>query len=248
VVLPRIALLALAVPLAGCSPRTWTEVKLRDPSAAAVEIETPHGPEVLLPAGRVAQEITLPRTTPPYGREVLYESSALREEGGAITMRCDACIKAPIVRLVPAGDGATLSTDGLPNAGSVGVAFERDALRMRLAYPYYVPAGRSMHGPYVAFRYDVVVPRDAVMEVREKREDLNGPGWVVLAVGAALTAGSIALIDLGAQGVHARSAAPESVLGLAGGILLLMPAAILDLLGIGMVTAPGGYDRRVEPP
>jgi hypothetical protein len=245
---PRHALVLAVLATAGCSPREWVEVQLRDPSAATVEIETPEGPKVVLPPGRDPVEVTLPRTAPPYGKDVLFEASALRDANGGITMRCDACLQAPLVRVVPA-EGDTISTASVPNAGPVTLAYAGDALRMRLAYPYWVALGRNTtRGPFAAFRYDVVIPKDAVAEAREKREDLHGPGWVTLLVGAVVTAGSIVLIDVGARGFHDQTAPGESIAAVTTGLVLLTPGVLLDIFGLSMVLAPAGYDRRVTPP
>jgi hypothetical protein len=242
-----VAPLALAL-ASGCTPEAWTEVRVREPAAASVEIDTPHGRQVVLPPGREPAENTLPRTMPPYGPDALYEASAIREESGAVTMRCDACPQAPLARVVPGGADVLLTTRTLRNDGPVTVRWERDALRMSFAYPYYVHGGRHLQGPYTAFRYDVVLPKDAVVEVREKREDLHAPGWVVLAAGVGVTALSVLLLDLGAKGFHGKSASAESILGFSAGAALATPALILDFVALGLLLAPGPYDRRLEAP
>src|SRR5262249_1709510 len=146
-----------------------------------------------------------PRSTPPYGTTVLFEASAIRDEQGAVTMRCDACLRVPLVRLLPPGEGTlTLWAHSLPG-DLPQLVWTPEALRVRTAYPYFEHGGRYLHGPYLAFHYDLVVPRDALVEVRKKREDEHGLGWILLAIGAAATAGSIALIDDAAHGPHASA-------------------------------------------
>ena len=233
-----------------CGSQERYEIHVRDPSDASIEIETPQGSEVLLPPGSTAEERTVPRTTPPYGTTVLFEASAMRDERGAITMRCDACLDVPLVRLMPPGEGTlTIPAHELPD-DLPQLAWTPDALRVRMAYPYYRSYGRTSLGPYLAFRYDLVIPRDTLVEVREKREDVHGVGWLALLIGGALTAGSIALIDDGMHGVASGSsnhALALPVLELVGGILLALPALGLDIAGIACVAAPGGYDVRLGP-
>jgi hypothetical protein len=244
----RVLVLAVFA-LAGCTPAETYELHVRDSSAASVEFETATGMQVLLPPGRTVEERTLPRTSPPYGTTALFEASAIRDAHGAITMRCDACLDVPLVHLVPPEEGTTtLIAHTLPG-DMPDLVWTPESLRVRLAYPYFQHERRYTHGPFVAFRYDLVVPRDALVEVRKKREDLHGRGWIYLLIGALMSAGSTALIVDGANrfpppGNHD---ATGPLFEIVGGILLITPSVVLDIAGLAYIAAPGGYDERIGP-
>jgi hypothetical protein len=86
--------------------------------------------------------------------------------------------------------------------------------------------------------------------VRKRREDLHPSGWGALVVGALLSAASVALFVDGANGIpsgRTSRASPVPVLEVVSGVVLGIPALALDISGIAMVTAPGGYDERIGP-
>jgi hypothetical protein len=235
---------------AGCqTPAEWYEVRIRDPSAVSLEIETPHGTKVLLPAGASSAEITVPRTAPPYRGDVLYEASAIREESGAIAMRCDACIRKPLTHLLPADGSMTIQLDP-STAATFRPRWTTDALRLPLAQQYFVPAGRhSVYGPYEAFRYDVVIPRDALVEVRKKREDLRGAGLEELVGGAVLTAAAAAVMVLGVRGAMSTNETANAwgTIGIVLDANILLPVAVMmDIIGISHSSAPAPYDTKVD--
>jgi hypothetical protein len=245
------AFFLLTFALTGCMAQESYELRVRDPAAASIQIDTAHGPEVLVAPGKAPEERTLPRTSPPYGSTALFEASAIRDELGGITLRCDACLEVPIVHAIPAGPGVvTLQQHTLPG-DLPQLAWTPDALHVHLGYPYFSHPGKYLHGPFEAFRYDVVIPREALEEVRKKRENLHPAGWTMLVIGALLSVGSVALLYDGGQGIPPRSSTSHTsagtVLEIMGGSLLALPALVLDISGIAYIATPGGYDERIGP-
>jgi hypothetical protein len=247
--LALVAAAAVATTAAACAPPETIDIGVRDPSAATVLIQGENGTEVLLPQGRAREEHELPHTSPPYERDAHVTASAIRDEGGGIAIRCDTCGKEPVIQLLQ--PGASTMTLTLPSrAGQLpDVAWTNDALHVHLSQSYAEGVGRGRR-TYEAFRYELVLPRDALTEVRHKRPDVSTRGWIALVVGAALTAASVTLIIDGATNLpsHARTnSALGPALELAGGCVLSAPALGLDLYGLMYAGAPPGFDERVGP-
>jgi hypothetical protein len=229
--------------MSACSFPTTTELRVRDPGQVSVEVNTPDGHRVILAPGREPEEVTLPRTEPPYLGDVLYEASAIRDTSGAITLRCDACLNVPLQHIVSRDGVATLETPA--RALPPPISWTNDTLRIPLAYPYYVAGSRSPRGPYTAFRYDLVVPRSSLVDVTRRRPDKHDEGWVyLLAMGIPLTALSVFLY------AHMATTTVGSAGWLGeffGAEFSTLFGLVSDVAGIVELASERGYERRFVP-
>ncbi len=257
----RRVFLALAGAIAACStacaPAESLTITVRDPGAVAIEAPVGGGQSVeILAPGRSTAEVAFPRSEPPYRGAVLHEAFALRGVDGTIALRCDRCMNAPVQRVVDGdevirvaafGTSSKMSEPGksaafLEQAEAPIVTWTGDRLRVRLTQPYFVPAGKTLRGPYPAFEYDVVVRRDALVDVRHRREDLHAPGWGAVLVGVPLTALSAVLLAVGATGVFEQASAAHRrtlpLIAWTGGCVLAPLALLIDVFAVTHLVAP----------
>jgi hypothetical protein len=101
-----------AVLLTGCFGTTrYTDVRLRDPADVTVSADTPHGREVVLPAGPAPNESVVPKSVPPYYGGTRLPISARREETGETLLRCDTCDQYEATEVVAPTGQAVLDPD-----------------------------------------------------------------------------------------------------------------------------------------
>ncbi len=167
----------------------------------------------------------------------------MRDPSGAITMRCDACTKVPLYHVLPAdGHGHYFVSRDEDDDSVPELTWTADELRVGYGYDYYVPSGKTSAGPFTAFRYELAIPRAGVVSIHEHRDDVRGAGLVLLLIGIPLSVLTVALFD---DGAHRGNAA--GVVELVGGGIVVTPALICDLLGLGLATSSAGYDRSLVP-
>lgn len=248
-----------------CQPAETIAITVRDPSAVTIEAQVLGNRAVeILPAGRAATEVTFPRSEPPYRGAVLFEASVLRREDGSISMRCDACLKAPALQVVDR-NGVTLVAAKVAPPGTPAIPAEKyvvqpelprlmwtnDQLRVGLTQPYWVSSGKSLLGPYPAFEYRMVIPREVLVDARFRREDLKSAGWGMLLVGVPLTALATALLVVGGKGLFNQPPGPKPsawpVLAWGGGCLLGPLALVADAFAIGFLASAPPVDRSLVP-
>jgi hypothetical protein len=237
----RRVFLGCTLACAACGDMTvTTTVRVRDPSAVAVQFTNERGEtEVLLPPGREPLEVELPRTSPPYNAHEHFTASALRRgESGAIDLRCDACVGTPRIEALPSSGQLVLADTTYDKRFVPEV--KGDALLIHVAYPYQ-PNRKG--GPSTAFSVDLVTPTTNVAELRQKGGDLRGGGLTMLIVGLALTATGTVMLYEGTQAEdHARRKG-LSFVGIFPCLTWGVPAL---LLSIPLLATPGG-DKQILP-
>jgi hypothetical protein len=123
-------------------------------------IDTPSGPETLLPAGSDPTTVPLPKASPPYASINRVDVAVVRDPDGAIAIRCDACAFAEHVVYLPADGKVRLS-----NVESGDLAWDRDlsnrAWRLRwrvnVLRPFASSAGFTRSRPVTKFETLAVV-------------------------------------------------------------------------------------------
>jgi hypothetical protein len=96
-------------------------LRVHDPGAVAIDVDTPSGRGRVLPQGRTPLEVPIVKTSPPYEAGAAHALSVVRDEEGAITIRCPACYRDHPLVVMPEdgrlpGDkpsNNTLSLEGL---------------------------------------------------------------------------------------------------------------------------------------
>jgi hypothetical protein len=217
-----LVLVALSL-LPGCAYQTTTtEVRLRDPGMVALQVETPTGTQELLPPGRDALDVELPRTEPPYAGTALFEAHAMRQAGtGAVTLRCDACFGHPLEHVVPVG--GLVQYEG---AAQERVQWKDGQMLLSFTQLYLGPGRYARSNP--AYRVWLATPTSNVLEVREKTTTVGTgvslPWAIVFAV--AMTSCIVA----GIAAIPGHNGAPEAL-----GIVAIDVGVLGDLLAIPML-------------
>jgi hypothetical protein len=210
---------------AACTSPT-TEVKLRDPSQVQLEIDTPTGPQVVLPKSSTPTEAELPRTEPPYLGEALFEAHPIRTARGGIWLRCDACSGYPLEKVV--NDDGTIHYAGLPEDH---LRMSADTWQMTYEHPFCHP-GRycSQAG---AYRVRFVTDMSNVQEIRHVEHGVSP--WVAVPLGL----GVDGIVALSGYGLAASAVGSGTwVLGLLGVSLFSWVALPLTVLAIASVVDP----------
>ena len=177
--------------LAGCFRISTTFVRVTDPAAVAVRV----GPrEVLAPSSQPDAVVAAEGHYWYLLTRMPYRIDAVREPGGALGLRCDACAFAPW----PMRSAAEAPL--VDAAGNVRPSFATPHLsREALVLPVdvgFVRAPRRMQ-PVVGARPDLVIPWHAVASARRVSRPL--PWWfaaLFLTVGATWTASGVYFVDV----------------------------------------------------
>jgi hypothetical protein len=216
---PVCAVLVTAAAL-GCSkpPPPNTFLRLRDPLATALDVETPRGKERVLAPGPGPRQVTLAHESPPYDPSATKTLLALRDADGAMAVVCPDCPRDTPYILVPANgsfhpaEHGTLFHPVVPqlDLDTTRWAYEGDSLVL------HVPLGYAEGGRQHAIaRVDVVTPRANIESFRLWRP-VHHPdlGTVLfLGLGAAMVVGGAWFTFAGFR-VH--SAGPAAVCFLVG--------------------------------
>jgi hypothetical protein len=219
------ALAVVGVVAAGCNSPT-TEVRLRDPSEVALEIDTPSGPQVVLPKSRTPAEVELPRTEPPYLGEALFEAHPIRTARGGIELRCDACVGYPLVK--PIGDDGTIHYDGLPEDR---LDWSSTSLRMTYTHPFCHPGRYCGQGG--AYRVRFVTDMQNVEQIRHVE---HGPSPFYMVPIALVLDG---VVVASAYGLATAAVGKTAwALGLVGVSLFSWVALPITVLAIASVVSP----------
>jgi hypothetical protein len=200
-------LVAVAV-LAGCATEASNqrvEVHLRSLADVRVEVDTPAGRRVLLPAGSGGSDAVVPTTEPPFEHEVRFDATVAREPDGDVVVRCGGCGSGPFHHPLGSTDlvfpGATYARDV--------VQLTPGELHIPFAYPWtmYAPVlyirGSGMPPPRGdAFHLDLVTPLGNVVDIHELTDNPRRGalstirnGILVTVIGAAAIAGAVVLSD-----------------------------------------------------
>ncbi len=133
---------------------------------------------------------------------------------------------------LPGADG-TITVQG---EAATTVDYGADVLRVDVAYPYYVPGGRYLHGPKTAFHAKLVTPSGNVVDVRERSGSTGYVALPLLVVGLLLTAVGGVSVSLGRNGRATE-----------GGAVVLGTGIVFDTLGFAALVAGRSSNTRILP-
>jgi hypothetical protein len=195
----RGALIVTATALLGCDVDHAITVRVRDPRAVALEVDTPSGRRLLLPPGAERMEVPLPPDAPVNTPSVAEGRSAARLDAGAIEVRCPHCNEYPEMLAVDV-DGTIL----MKHAAGDAITWGPEGLRLRFVH-FRIGRGGRRGGRMRREAFDValVTPTANVVEITDYRTaPRTGArprifiGFLDLALGIALTG-----VGLGVRGL-----------------------------------------------
>jgi hypothetical protein len=205
----------------GCSkpPPPNMFLRLRDPVAAAVDVETPRGKERVLPPGPGQREVMLAHEAPPYDPSTTKTLVVLRDADGATAVRCPDCPRNTPYILVPA-DGryhptekGTLFHPAAPRLDLDTTRWEYVDDSLVLHVPLGYAEGSRQHG---VARVDVVTPKANVESFRlwrpAHRPDIGTV--LLLGLGGAMVVGGAWLTVAGFRVGKAGPAALSFAIGI----------------------------------
>jgi hypothetical protein len=203
-----------ALALVGCDVHHAITVKVRDPRAVALEIETRRGRETILPPGGERIEVPFPSGARAETAFVAEGRSVARLDAGAIEVRCPRCNEYPEMLAVEA-DGTIVMKDVATDA----IRWGQDGLRVRfvhwrIAFVHWRTA-RGEHSSRArrpAFDVDLVTPADNVLEITDYRTGSRSGAWALVDFGVFALALGAALAGVG-LGVRSLSDARGPLVG-----------------------------------
>jgi hypothetical protein len=176
----RLLRAGVACACTGCFQLSTAEVQVRDPKQ--VELQSPEGTDVL--ATGVDDGIVDRGTYWQMLSREPYEVRALRDDEGAIALRCEACGAAEFPHS-GRGEVSLLDASGRSLAApSWSVAVETE----RVAVDYDVCMIYGSRSCSVSARTRLVAPTSDVVEVRRRVEPVRIWGYMLLGVSAAMLA------------------------------------------------------------
>jgi hypothetical protein len=159
----------LVVAAWGCSkpPPPKLFLRLHDPRATAIDVQTPRGTERALPPGPGPREVALARESPPYDPTTTKTLILSRTEDGATAVLCPECPRTTPYVLVPE-DGRYPKSEGLfaPAAPQLSLdstpwEYVGDSLVLHVRLGY--AEGGKQHD---VARVDVVTPKTNIESFR----------------------------------------------------------------------------------
>jgi hypothetical protein len=211
----RGALVVTALALVGCDIHHAITVKVRDPRAVSLEIETRRGRETILPPGSEPIEVPLPSDALAEVASVTEGRSVARLDAGAIEVRCPRCNEYPEMLAVDA-DGSITMKDAATDA----IDWGRDGLRVRFVHFRIGRGRRGARARRPAFEVTLVTPANNVVEITDHRTGSRTNAWPRVGLGVFdLAIGAVlAGVGLGVSGLSGSRGAFVGV-GVAWGAL-----------------------------
>jgi hypothetical protein len=212
----RGALVVTTLALMGCDVHHAITVKVRDPRAVAVEIETRRGRETILPPGGERIEVPLPSDALAEVVSVAEGRSVARVDAGAIEVRCPHCNEYPEMLAVEP-DGSI----PLKDAATDAIGWGRDGLRVRFVHFRIGRGRRGGRARRPAFEVTLVTPANNVVEITDHRTGSPNNVWprvglgvFAVAIGAVVTGVGLGVPGLsGSRGVFVGVGAAWGALG-----------------------------------